>query len=534
MPNDLRSYIQRTRQHNIDNPDDQKPLRFSNEGADKNPTTADQYVEPWRPDKDTFTYDEDKFTAETEQQLQTPDTGFDYNENGPPAPQPQKPAGPPEGYQKPDYSLEGRERFQNIIFKEIGGNPFGYDPMEVVNEHMDDQNLEQVFRKAFGGQILYADRDQMDAGQKKHWNQVVQQYRAHVYDQAENKKNMMIEQYNFMMNQFDNRAQSFAAAQEKVEKKIAEAQGSVDKKIETILKARPAKFDENGQEIDQSMVVAIANAKAFDLVAQGEPAPQAVLKAIQYADSVQNSGPLGQILQDMGQPQPGTAQAAPAGWDQAKEAQFRNWYDKTAKAAGLNPDPDDPQHFYDYRSAFAAGVKGPDKTGHWPSEYKTEGHPRMVVDGVNTKTGEPDAELERKRAILFGGQVPGQGAAKKPKLKLDVPKTAKQPKGKAPVAEAPAPKEDIYEDIPKTRADLRVAAGAKDAVKKVGKALTAAGLGLEEWKQAFKWVKDPYEAYNRFVNAVALDPLIDAYSAKGREEARDRLMQHAKQAANES
>lgn len=70
-----------------------------------------------------------------------------------------------------------------------------------------------------------------------------------------------------------------------------------------------------------------------------------------------------------------------------EESKFQDWYSSIAKERGLNPNPDDPLHFYDYRAAFKAG-EGPDETGHWPSEFKLEGHPRMVLDGVNTKTGE--------------------------------------------------------------------------------------------------------------------------------------------------
>ena len=51
----------------------------------------------------------------------------------------------------------------------------------------------------------------------------------------------------------------------------------------------------------------------------------------------------------------------------------------------------DPRHFYNYRAAYDAGDEptlGEDGY-HWPSKYKREGHPNMVVDGVNTKTGAP-------------------------------------------------------------------------------------------------------------------------------------------------
>jgi hypothetical protein len=65
-----------------------------------------------------------------------------------------------------------------------------------------------------------------------------------------------------------------------------------------------------------------------------------------------------------------------------------------AKRYDLNPDPDDPSQFYDYRAAHRAGAV-PDDSGHWPSQFKREGHPSMVVGGFNVKTGErvPGAKL---------------------------------------------------------------------------------------------------------------------------------------------
>lgn len=82
------------------------------------------------------------------------------------------------------------------------------------------------------------------------------------------------------------------------------------------------------------------------------------------------------------------------------EEEFKKWYAEHAVKQGLAPDPDDPRHFYDYRAAFAAGA-APDETGHWPSQFKTEGHPRMVIDGVNTKTGEPVGDVFSQIAAQF-------------------------------------------------------------------------------------------------------------------------------------
>jgi len=88
--------------------------------------------------------------------------------------------------------------------------------------------------------------------------------------------------------------------------------------------------------------------------------------------------------------------------EKAAKPSFDEWYAGVAKKTGLNPNPDDPRHFYDYRAAYEAGVQGPDETGHWPSEFKKEGHPRMVVDGINTKTGEPVKPEMGAREIAKG------------------------------------------------------------------------------------------------------------------------------------
>lgn len=70
------------------------------------------------------------------------------------------------------------------------------------------------------------------------------------------------------------------------------------------------------------------------------------------------------------------------------EASFRQWYTTHARRWQLDPDPDNPLHYYDYRAAYRAGAT-PDRSGHWPSEYKREGHPNLIVGGKDTRTGRP-------------------------------------------------------------------------------------------------------------------------------------------------
>ncbi len=77
------------------------------------------------------------------------------------------------------------------------------------------------------------------------------------------------------------------------------------------------------------------------------------------------------------------------------EEDFQNWYAQVSKKYNLNPDPDDERHRYDYRAAYAAGIRKPNKEWHWPSKFKLEGHPNLVIDGVDTRTGEPVNESKK-------------------------------------------------------------------------------------------------------------------------------------------
>ena len=60
---------------------------------------------------------------------------------------------------------------------------------------------------------------------------------------------------------------------------------------------------------------------------------------------------------------------------------FEEWYSNIAKKHNYNQNPKDWEHYYDYESAFNAGIMGPDEeTGHWPSEFKHDFHPNRFID----------------------------------------------------------------------------------------------------------------------------------------------------------
>lgn len=109
----------------------------------------------------------------------------------------------------------------------------------------------------------------------------------------------------------------------------------------------------------------------------------------------------------------GPAPSAPTFDEQA----FQQWYATQSKALGLAPNPDDPLHFYDWRGAYSSGAK-PDATGHWPSEFKQEGHPNLYMQTpggmMDTRTGiikQPKPEITEED--LFPGATTARTKTKK-------------------------------------------------------------------------------------------------------------------------
>lgn len=70
-----------------------------------------------------------------------------------------------------------------------------------------------------------------------------------------------------------------------------------------------------------------------------------------------------------------------------QEVAFQEWYAYWADITGIDPDPDHPEHYYDYRACYL-GSGQPDEDLHWPSEYKLADHPDRFVDGIDTITGD--------------------------------------------------------------------------------------------------------------------------------------------------
>ena len=88
--------------------------------------------------------------------------------------------------------------------------------------------------------------------------------------------------------------------------------------------------------------------------------------------------------------------------DQRKDDGFSSWYSNIAEQVSdstftLNPDPDAPKHYYDYRAAYEAGAEL-DERKHLPSEFKHDLHPDRYV--IDKKTLEiRDSKYERKASL---------------------------------------------------------------------------------------------------------------------------------------
>lgn len=102
------------------------------------------------------------------------------------------------------------------------------------------------------------------------------------------------------------------------------------------------------------------------------------------------------------------------------ELAFRAWYVPLAMKLGIDPNPDAPEHHYDNRGFYEAMKRGevvsPDRPGgHFPSTFKTEGHPRAYLDDSHGRVFDT-----RSAKYLAGDAVP-QGLLRASETSPDMP-----------------------------------------------------------------------------------------------------------------
>lgn len=97
-----------------------------------------------------------------------------------------------------------------------------------------------------------------------------------------------------------------------------------------------------------------------------------------------------------------------------EERRFQTWYRERATKSGIDPNPDNPLHKYDYRGAFKARLEPQinpvDNLYHWDSQFKDFDHPNRFVDGVDTINQDEWEIVPPKKGKSFLTRV-GEGAA---------------------------------------------------------------------------------------------------------------------------
>ena len=68
----------------------------------------------------------------------------------------------------------------------------------------------------------------------------------------------------------------------------------------------------------------------------------------------------------------------------AQEQAFQKWYRAIAEKNGLDPNPDEVEHRYDWRGAWVSGDRGTVDKGdgkqHFDSQYKDDDHPNRFIE----------------------------------------------------------------------------------------------------------------------------------------------------------
>ena len=122
----------------------------------------------------------------------------------------------PEGFQGQKYD---RDEFEKFVFKQTGGNPWQVDPIKRLEE-TSAAGMPALFGQVFDGKVLWADRELLNAEQKKHWNAEVAAFRADAAQTIDQDIRRKKELYNHMMGRFEDQKKQHEAAEIRTNAKI--------------------------------------------------------------------------------------------------------------------------------------------------------------------------------------------------------------------------------------------------------------------------------------------------------------------------
>ena len=237
-------------------------------------------------------------------------------------------------------------------------------------------------------------------------------------------------------------------------------------------------------------------------------------------------------------------------WGNEDEANFKAWYSSWADRTGINPNPDDPKHYYDYRAAYRAGAyPQPNESGeyHWPYEFKADNHPNRYVDGIDTKTGLPDTRDEDNYLHTLAKSALGLPVEQAPEQAAE--QTPGQPSGQPGIQSSEQSEDDYLHMVARAAIGLPAAppSGVTPPTGQPGAgsplsslAQRAADAGIDLFKSVIDWGQsiaglakmEPTGIIRKLADSVGYDPdvtnqfLSDLYS-QGRK-AEEKRVQEAK------
>lgn len=95
-------------------------------------------------------------------------------------------------------------------------------------------------------------------------------------------------------------------------------------------------------------------------------------------------------------------------WTDKDEADFQDWYARVSAYKGLNPDPDDGEQYYDYRSFWKENLGGmadrvltDDPEAHFTDRYKFPGHPTFSVESIYSNDRTPGGTWEERDGVYY-------------------------------------------------------------------------------------------------------------------------------------
>jgi hypothetical protein len=194
---------------------------------------------------------------------------------------------PPEGYQpapKPDFSPEGRQRFQQLIFQNIGFNPMTFDPYSAAQDQA-SQRYPELFARVLPG-VPWSERSNLTQQQNETWTRSRQAMLAK-YEQLSVSRLAQAQKFwQESMKEFDAR---YAKAMIATEKTAETAKVAVGKEYATVIddlrqRLKLTKETEFKDPENQAHMDAILK-RFYTLTQQGLKPREAENKAVEEVDS---------------------------------------------------------------------------------------------------------------------------------------------------------------------------------------------------------------------------------------------------------